>query len=120
MIRIRRVYEPPSLEDGKRFLVDRLWPRGLRKDTLRLDGWLKDAAPSNDLRKTFHHDPQRWDGFIQAYFSELDASPEAWRPLVEAARSGSLTLLFAAKDETFNNAAALRQYLEAKLSKLEE
>jgi len=117
MIRIRRVYEPPLPEDGKRFLVDRLWPRGLRKDALQLDGWLKDAAPSNEIRKTFHHDPQRWDDFIQAYFAELAASPKAWRPLVEAARAGSLTLLFAAKDETCNNAAALRQYLEAEISK---
>jgi uncharacterized protein YeaO (DUF488 family) len=112
VIFIKRVYAPAAAEDGKRFLVDRLWPRGVRKEALAHEAWLKDAAPSDALRKTFHHDPERWENFKSAYFAELDAHPEAWQPLQEAARAGAITLLYAAKDETCNNAEALKQYLD--------
>jgi uncharacterized protein YeaO (DUF488 family) len=118
-IRIKRVYEPPEPGDGARFLIDRLWPRGCRKDSLQLTGWLKDAAPSDALRKWFAHDPARWEEFKRRYFAELDRKPEAWRPLVEAARRGPLTLVYGARDAAHNNAVALRGYLEARLRQTE-
>jgi len=115
MIRVRRVYDPPGRGGGRRFLVDRLWPRGVRKEALALDGWLKDAAPSHALRREYHHDPARWEEFERRYAAELDADPESWRPLLEAARRGNVTLLFAARDLERNNAVALKRYLERKL-----
>lgn len=114
-IRVKRVYQPPEPGDGARFLVDRLWPRGFRRDSLQLAGWLKDAAPSDALRKWFAHDPGRWEEFKRRYFAELDRKPEAWRPLVEAAGKGPLTLVYSARDAAHNNAVALRAYLEARL-----
>ncbi|MEW5939553.1 MAG: DUF488 domain-containing protein [Chloroflexota bacterium] len=116
MIKIKRVYDPPSPDDGLRFLVDRLHPRGVRKDALHIEAWLKDSAPSGALRKWFHQDASRWDEFCKRYFAELDSNPEAWRPLLEAARKGNVTLLFAARDLEHNNAAALKIYLERHLS----
>jgi len=115
MIKVKRVYEPPAPDDGKRFLVDRLWPRGVKKEALRLDGWLKDVAPSDGLRKWFGHDPAKWDEFRRRYFAELEAKPEAWEPLLEAARAGDVTLLFSARDEAHNNAVALKAFLETYL-----
>lgn len=115
-IRIKRVYEPASPDDGRRFLVDRLWPRGVKKDALQVEGWLKDAAPSNALRGQFHHDPERWEDFKRAYFAELDANTNAWQPLAEAAQTGVVTLLYAAKEERYNNASALREYLINRIS----
>ncbi len=115
MIRVRRVYEPPTPDDGARFLVDRLWPRGVTKEALRLDGWLKDAAPSDALRRWFGHDPARWDEFQRRYRDELNGRPEAWRPVVEAARRGDVTLLFGARDTDHNNAVALKVYLDARI-----
>lgn len=85
MIKVKRAYEDPAPEDGRRFLVDRLWPRGVKKEALQLDGWLKEVAPSDDLRRWFDHDPDRWEGFKQRYSAELDEQPERWRPLLEAA-----------------------------------
>lgn len=111
MIKVKRVYDPPSPEDGKRFLVDRLWPRGLSKKAARIDSWLKDVAPSDSLRKWFGHDPSKWREFQRRYFKELEARPEAWRPLLEAAREGQVTLLFSARDEAHNNAVALQRFL---------
>ena len=116
MIRVKRVYEPPSAEDGRRYLVERLWPRGLRKDALPLDGWLREVAPSDALRRWFGHDPARWEEFRRRYAAELDARPDTWRPLLEAARQGPVTLLFSARDTQHNNAVALKAYLEAKLT----
>ena len=113
-IRVKRVYEPPAPDDGKRFLVDRLWPRGLRKEALRLDGWLKELAPSDELRRWFGHDPAKWEEFRRRYFLELQARPEAWRPLRKAAREGTVTLLFSARDGEHNNAVALKSFLEGK------
>jgi uncharacterized protein YeaO (DUF488 family) len=116
VIRVKRVYEPPSAEDGRRYLVERLWPRGLRKDALPLDGWLREVAPSDALRRWFGHDPARWEEFRRRYAAELDARPDTWRPLLEAARQGPVTLLFSARDTEHNNAVALKAYLEAKLA----
>ena len=115
MIRVKRVYEPPAAEDGRRFLVERLWPRGVRRDALLLDGWLREVAPSDGLRRWFGHDPAKWDEFRRRYAAELDERPESWRPLLEAARQGPITLLFSARDTEHNNAVALKAYLESKL-----
>lgn len=115
MIQIKRVYEPAAHSDGQRFLVERLWPRGIRKEALVLTAWSKDVAPSRELREWFNHDPARWRGFQRRYRAELDGNPEAWRPLLEAARQGRLTLLFSARDTEHNNAAALKAYLEEHL-----
>lgn len=115
MIKTKRAYEQPSSSDGARYLVDRLWPRGVKRESLEIQDWLKEAAPSNDLRKQFHHDPQRWEEFCQRYFAELDSSPEAIKPLLEAAHRGDVTLVYGARDEEHNNAAALKAYLEKRL-----
>ncbi|GIW52372.1 MAG: hypothetical protein KatS3mg081_1727 [Gemmatimonadales bacterium] len=79
-IRVKRVYDPPAPGDGKRFLVDRLWPRGVRKEALKLEGWLREVVPSAQLRRWFGHDPEKWEEFQRRYFAELEAKPEAWRP----------------------------------------
>ncbi|MDR7415000.1 MAG: DUF488 domain-containing protein [Armatimonadota bacterium] len=114
MIRVKRVYDPAEPEDGKRYLVDRLWPRGMRKGDLRVEGWLREVAPSDGLRRWFGHDPRKWEAFKRRYFAELEARPEAWRPLWEAARSGNVTLLYSARDPAHNNAVALKEFLERK------
>ena len=114
-VRIRRVYDPPAPDEGYRVLIDRLWPRGLRKDQLPLDAWLRELAVSDGLRRWFGHDPARWAEFKARYFAELEARPEAWRPLLEAARAGDITLLFSARDAEHNNAVALKEFLEARL-----
>ncbi|MBU6411113.1 MAG: DUF488 domain-containing protein [Verrucomicrobia bacterium] len=112
MIQTKRVYEPVARTDGPRFLVERLWPRGIRNESLSMAGWLKDAAPSDALRRWFQHDPAKWKEFQKRYRAELDAKPEAWRPLLEAARQGKVTLLFSARDVQHNNALVLKDYLE--------
>lgn len=112
MIQIKRVYEPAAKSDGERFLVERLWPRGIRKEVLSLTGWCKEAAPSHELRKWFNHDPAKWKQFQRRYRAELDASPETWQPLLETAQAGNLTLLFSAHDTEHNNAVVLRDFLE--------
>ncbi|HEB78765.1 MAG TPA: DUF488 domain-containing protein [Methylothermaceae bacterium] len=114
-IAVKRVYDPAEASDGQRYLVDRLWPRGIKRETLALDGWLKAAAPSRELRRWFGHDPGRWEEFKRRYFAELEQHPEAWRPLLEAARQGPVTLLHAAADRAHNNAVALRQFLLERL-----
>ena len=112
MIKVKRVYDPPEASDGSRFLVDRLWPRGLKKETLQLDAWLKDAAPGNDLRRWFNHDPAKWSEFRRRYFAELDKNPDALQPIRDAAKKGDVTLLFATRDLEHNNAVALKAYLD--------
>ncbi|WP_266168708.1 DUF488 domain-containing protein [Dyella subtropica] len=112
-IAVKRVYEPAAEVDGHRVLVDRLWPRGLKKDAAALDAWAKEVAPSPALRRWFGHDPTRWDAFRHRYASELDAKVEYWRPLAEQAARHHITLLFGAHDEEHNNAVALKAYLEA-------
>ncbi|MFQ5682265.1 MAG: DUF488 domain-containing protein [Candidatus Binatia bacterium] len=111
MIRVQRVYEARQRREGKHFLVDRLWPRGIKRDTLRINGWLKDAAPTETLRRWFGHCPDRWDEFRRRYFLELDGKPESWELILKAARQGTVTLLYAARDVRHNNAVALRDYL---------
>jgi len=116
MIRIKRVYDPHEPTDGSRFLVDRLWPRGMRKENLPMDGWLKDAAPSDALRQWFGHDPARWEEFCRRYGAELETNCEAWRMLLTMAQKQDITLLFSAHDRELNNAVALRSFLEARLN----
>jgi uncharacterized protein YeaO (DUF488 family) len=115
MISVKRVYTPASEEDGLRFLVDRLWPRGLKKEELKIESWIKEVAPSDDLRHWYGHDPDKWCEFNKRYFDELDAHPTAWHPLVDAARKGNITLLFSSKELELNNAVSLRAYLEQRL-----
>ena len=113
MVEVKRAYEPFGSGDGKRYLVERLWPRGIRKDQLRIDGWLKDVAPSAELRRWFSHDPDKWAEFRRRYFRELDTNPAAWQSLVDAASDGHrVTLIYSARDTEHNNAIALRDYLE--------
>ncbi len=112
MIRVKRVYEAPSKDDGARYLVDRLWPRGLRREGAKLDGWLKEIAPSDDLRRWFGHDPEKWMEFQRRYSAELDAARDELRTIREAARRGTVTLLFSAHDAEHNNAVALKAYLD--------
>jgi uncharacterized protein YeaO (DUF488 family) len=115
MIKLKRAYDRASSDDGVRFLVERLWPRGIRKAGLKLDGWLKDVAPSPALRKWFGHDPEKWPQFRQRYFRELRAHPQAIEPLLDAAREGPVTLVFSSRDTLHNNAVALREHLERQL-----
>ncbi len=117
MIKLKRVYEKESPDDGTRFLIERLWPRGIKKSALHLDSWLKEAGPSTTLRQWFAHDPAKWDQFRRRYFAELDANPATWEPIVEAARRGAVTLLYSSHDTEHNNAVALKEYLEQKLPK---
>lgn len=117
MINIKRVYEGAEKGDGTRFLIERLWPRGVRKDSLPLDGWLKDAGPSTELRKWFSHDPAKWEEFQKRYFAELEKRPEAWRPIVDAARKGTVTLIYSSHDTEHNNAVALQKFLKRHLPK---
>lgn len=112
MIRLKRVYDPPSPEDGKRVLVDRIWPRGIKKEEAALNEWLKELAPSTDLRKWFGHDPQKWPEFRERYRSELKGEEETLARLAGEAKKETMTLLFAAKDEEHNNAVVLKEILE--------
>jgi uncharacterized protein YeaO (DUF488 family) len=116
MIQLRRVYDPPEAHEGVRFLVERLWPRGMRKTELKIDGWQKDAGPSTELRKWFNHDPSKWEEFRRKYFAELDTRPDAWEPILKAAGRGTVTLLYSSHDTEHNNAVALKSYLETKLA----
>ena len=110
-ISLSRVYDHEPHGDGMVFLVERLWPRGVRKDAIELDGWLRDVAPSHELRKLFSHDPARWEEFRLRYVAELDGQPHSRQPLVQAAESGNVTLLYSSHDQEHNNAVALRDYL---------
>jgi uncharacterized protein YeaO (DUF488 family) len=114
MIHLKRVYDPSSKSDGVRFLVERLWPRGIKKEALHFDAWLKDVAPSTELRQWFAHDPKKWNGFQHKYFAELDAKPEALQPIRKAMHSGAVTLLFSSHDVEHNNAVALKEYLSSR------
>lgn len=109
MVRIKRVYEAAAKGDGRRILVDRLWPRGLTKEKAAVDVWLKDVAPSNELRKWFGHDPERWAEFKRRYKAELKENPAGLKELRAELRKGPATLVYGAKDEEHNQAAALRE-----------
>lgn len=114
-VAVKRAYDPPSRTDGKRFLVDRLWPRGLKKDALQLEAWLRDLAPSNELRKWFHERPAQWLAFRKRYLEEL-AAPEAMvalEQLYEALGPGKrVTLVYSSKNEERNNAVVLKELIE--------
>lgn len=111
---VKRAYEPAAPGDGMRVLVDRLWPRGVSREQLAVDFWLKDAAPSDALRRWYGHKPRRWESFAAKYRSELAQRPDLFRLLDELRRRGRLTLLYGARDTTRNNAAVLREVLEAR------
>ena len=117
MIRIKRVYEPPAKDDGERFLVERLWPRGIKKEALPMKAWWKEAAPSNALRQWFQHDPAKWEEFQKRYRAELNKKSQGLQTLLEAARQGPVTLLYSSRDMEHNNAVALAAYLKAHLAK---
>lgn len=113
MIKLKRAYEPPEKEDGFRVLVDRVWPRGIKREELALDLWLKEIAPSTPLRKWFGHNPTKWPDFCEQYQAELKEKKEAVELLKEKSASGTLTLVFSAKDTDHSNAVALKKYLES-------
>jgi uncharacterized protein YeaO (DUF488 family) len=119
-INLSRVYDHVPSGDGEVFLVERLWPRGIRKHAIPMDGWLREVAPSGELRTWFSHDPERWQEFRRRYFAELDANPQCWQPLVDATAQGSVTLLFSSRDEEHNNAVALRDYLLSHMERSDE
>ena len=110
-VRIKRAYVEPSPDDGERILIDRLWPRGVKKENLQLAEWNKDLAPSAELRKWFNHEPERWTQFQRRYAAELAQNPEHFAALRERARKGVITLVYGAHDEAVNNAVAMRGYL---------
>jgi uncharacterized protein YeaO (DUF488 family) len=111
MIRLKRVYEKPSKEDGVRILVERLWPRGLTKAKARIDLWLKEIAPSDGLRKWFGHDPAKWEDFLKRYEAELKKKKEPLDQLRQRINEGSVTFVYAARDEEHNSAVALKRFL---------
>ena len=113
-LQVKRIYDPATRSDGYRILVERLWPRGVRKINLKLDAWMREVAPSTALRKWFAHDPNKWSEFRRRYFAELDKSPEAWKAILVLARKSAVTLLFSSKDAEHNNVVALRDYLRAR------
>jgi uncharacterized protein YeaO (DUF488 family) len=114
MIKTKRAYRPPSEDDGFRVLVERLWPRGLSKQEVALDLWLKEVTPSPELRKWFNHDPKKWEKFCRRYWNELAEKDEEIGLLQERAAEGNLTLVYGSHDEAHNAAVALKLYLEEK------
>ena len=112
MIRLKRAYDDAEDTDGRRVLVERLWPRGVTRARLRLDEWAKDVAPSAELRRWYGHVPERWTEFKRRYFAELRANPEAWKPLLTLTRRGRVTFIYAAHDTERNGAVALKAFLE--------
>lgn len=117
MLKVKRVYESTEVSDGVRFLVERLWPRGMKKETLNMEAWLKDVAPSDSLRRWFEHDPLKWSEFQKRYRAELDDNPNTWEPILEAIERGDVTLLYSAHDTEHNNALVLKSFLEEHLRK---
>lgn len=115
MIKLKRVYESMGNDDGKKFLVERLWPRGVKKTALANAVWLKDVAPSTELRKWFAHDPKKWEEFQRRYRVELNEHQPVLESILEAARRGTVTLLYSSHDTEHNNAVVLRDYLQRKL-----
>ncbi len=116
MIWTRRVYETPKTGNGQVFLVERLWPRGFKKENLHMDAWLKDVAPSQALRQWYAHDVAKWDEFQRRYRAELDVNPDAWQPILAAARKGDVILLYSARDTEHNSATVLKEYVDKKMA----
>ena len=117
VIALKRAYETPAASDGFRVLVDRLWPRGVSKEDAKIDLWIKDAAPSTELRRWFAHDPSKWPEFKKRYYGELRAYGNALDPLLKRVRTGRVTFVFSSKEERYNNAAALKEYVERRVAK---
>lgn len=115
MIKLKRVYEPADSGDGARFLVERLWPRGVKKSELQMEAWIKDVAPSTELRQWFGHDPDKWGDFRERYFRELRANPDAVGTIIAAAKRKTVTLLYSSHDGEHNNAVALKDYIGRRL-----
>ena len=111
-IRLKRVYGQPDSGDGMRILVDRLWPRGMTKETARIDFWARSVSPSNELRRWYGHDPAKWEEFRGRYFLELEGNPEGVEELQKMILGRAVTFLFSSKEERLNNAVALKEYLE--------
>ena len=114
-ISLKRAYETPSPSDGCRILVERLWPRGLAKQDAKIDLWPKDAAPSTELRRWFNHEPDKWAEFKRRYVKELGARRKSLEPILERVRAGRVTFVFASRESQFNNAVALKEYVERKI-----
>lgn len=114
MIKLKRVHEAPAQQDGLRVLVDNLWPRGIKKEDAAINHWLREIAPSAELRKWFGHDPIKWQSFCDRYAAELETKPDVVNFLRERSRGATLTLVFAARDTEHNNAVALKRYLESR------
>lgn len=112
-IRIKRVYDEWDKGDGRRILVDRLWPRGLSKEKARVDGWMKEIAPSTELRRWYGHDPDKWAEFKKRYAKELDANHDAVDEVVAVVRAGVVTFLYSSREDQRNNAVALKEYIES-------
>jgi len=119
-INLKRVYDNPLPEDGYRILVDRIWPRGISKETAQIDEWLKDIAPSNELRKWFNHDPHKWNEFKKRYFAELKDNKEQLEDIYSVAKKHHVTLVYSAKNKDFNNAVALKEYIEKRMKQRKE
>jgi len=117
MIKVKRTYDLPVAADGRRILVERLWPRGMKKEALAADAWMKDVAPSTELRKWFDHRVERWEEFRRRYQNELSANADAWKPILDAEEGGPVTLLYSAHDTQHNGAIVLRDYLAARQAK---
>jgi uncharacterized protein YeaO (DUF488 family) len=111
MVKIKRVYDEVSPDDGERILVDRLWPRGIRKDEAKIDEWIKDIAPGNELRKWFAHDPSKWREFKKRYAEELKGQSNRIELLIKKAKRGNITLIFSARDTEHNNAVVLSELI---------
>jgi uncharacterized protein YeaO (DUF488 family) len=111
MIQIKRTYDPPERRDGLRILVERLWPRGMKKEAVAADSWMKDVAPSTELRRWFGHRVERWDEFRRRYRAELSRNPAGWKPILDNSKHGTVTLLYSAHDPSHNGAVVLRDYL---------
>jgi uncharacterized protein YeaO (DUF488 family) len=112
-IRIKRVYEEPDEADGRRILVDRLWPRGLSKDKAKVGVWMKEIAPSTELRRWYGHDPNKWSEFKRRYAEELEANSDQVEEILREVKAGIVTFLYSSKEERLNNAAALKHYIES-------
>lgn len=115
MINLKRAYDPATRNDGTRVLVERLWPRGIKKASLKIESWDKDVAPSTELRKWFSHDPAKWSEFRRRYFKELESNPNAWQSILHASHLGTVTLIYSSHDTEHNNAVALKEFLESRL-----
>jgi len=113
-IELKRVYEKPSTNDGYRILIDRIWPRGVTKMDAKIDEWLKDVAPSNELRKWFNHEPDKWKEFKRRYFEELNDNKKQTKNIYDRIKHQRITFVYSAKNQDFNNAVALKEYIEMK------